>query len=359
MSNNKIIVMVGTSPVGRGGIASVVQGYEAAGLLAKWQVRYLTTHIQKSGLSKLWTALSAIGQLLGLLLARRVALVHVHMSTGASTWRKSIFIVSSLAFQVPCLIHMHGGDYVQFFNNHCNRTKQRFIRWLLTQAKAVIVLSPGWRADIGAIAPDAKTTVIYNSVALPRFEQARPIGRAGGTCSILFLGRISEAKGAFDLIRAAALVQGDFKLTLCGPGDIERATELVTELKLNSKVEFAGWVAGAAKDQLLANANIFVLPSHYEGVPMAILEAMAWALPIVATAVGGIPDVVSDGVEGLLVKPEDVDGLAIALNTLLIDTQSGLEMGAAGRRKIEQQYSQAVLLPQLEQLWLSAGAKAP
>jgi glycosyltransferase involved in cell wall biosynthesis len=352
----KGIVMVGTSPEARGGIASVVQGYAASGLLAKWRVRYLTTHVQKSGLVKLWVALLAFFQLLWLLLTRRVALLHVHMSTGASTWRKAIFLVAGMTFGVPCLIHMHGGNYVDFFELECGPLRQRFIRWLFTHAAKVIVLSPSWRTDVLAIAPASKTVVLYNSIALPDLDRVPFESSTDDVSSILFLGRLSEPKGAFDLIRAAALVRGSFKITLCGPGELDRAKALVTELGLDSKVEFVEWVAGKAKEQLLSNAQIFVLPSHYEGVPMAILEAMAWALPVVATTVGGIPEVVSHGVDGLLVEPSAIEDLAQAINALLSTKSQCEEMGLAGRMKIEQRYCQAVLLPQLEQLWVDTGA---
>lgn len=359
MKAGRVVVMIGTSPDARGGIASVVQGYLAAGLLAKWQVRYLTTHVQTSGFVKLWTALAAFHQLLWLLLTRRAELLHVHMSTGASTWRKSIFLLTGMAFGVPCLIHMHGGNYVHFFHNECGPLRKGFIRWLLSRATTVLVLSRSWSADIRAIAPAIKTVVLYNSIALPVLASARVHSSKSAALAILFLGRISEAKGAFDLIRAAALLRGDFKLTLCGPGDIQGAKKLVAALGLDSKIDLTGWVDRPRKEQLLSEAQIFVLPSHYEGVPMAILEAMAWALPVVSTAIGGIPEVIFDGIEGLLVTPGDTQALAGAVNRLLDDGGKCREMGEAGRHKIEQEYSQAVLLPQLEQIWKRLGAAEP
>ncbi len=351
--------MLGTSPDARGGIASVVQAYRASGLLDKWHVRYLTTHVQKSGLAKFGIALSAFRQLLWLLLSDRVSLLHVHMSSRASTWRKSVYLLVGMAFGVPCLIHIHGGNYVEFFQRECGQLQRRFIRWLFNRATNVIVLSPSWSADIQNIAATARTVVLYNSVALPVLSTALIQRDSAASFSIIFLGRITAPKGAFDLIRAAALVRGNFKLTLCGNGELASAMALVKELGLGAKVDFAGWVAGVEKEELLARAQLFVLPSHYEGVPIAILEAMSWALPVVSTSVGGIPEVVTNGVEGLLVAPADIHGLAEALNRLLSDSTRCREMGSAGRSRIEHEYSQAVLHPQLEQLWKNAGASVP
>lgn len=359
MKNGKDIVMVGTSPDARGGIATVVQGYVAAGLFTKWHVRYLTTHVQKSGLLKSWVAISAFFQLFWLLLTQRVTLLHIHMSTGASTWRKAIFLVAGITFGVPCLIHMHGGNFVDFFQRQCGPLRQRFVRWLFNHATTVIVLSPSWCTDIRGIAPASKTVVLYNSIALPILDHPAVQATTSATVAILFLGRISDHKGAFDLIRAAALVHGNFKITLCGPGEIERAKALVAELHLDSKIDLAGWVAGPEKEKLLSDAQVFVLPSHYEGVPMAMLEAMAWALPVVATRVGGIPEVVSHGIEGLLVKPGDIHNLATELEQLIEDRVLAQHLGTAGRHRIVQYFSQQVLLPQLENIWIQAGAVQP
>jgi glycosyltransferase involved in cell wall biosynthesis len=355
----KFVVMLGTSPDAQGGIATVVQNYQSSGLLAKWKVRYIVTHTQESVYAKLKVALSAFLRLFGMLLANQVALVHVHMSSRYSTWRKSAFLLLAMLFRVPTLIHVHGGNYVDFFNHQCGFLQRALIRFLLRRSSRVIALSPSWCADIRSIEPMARTTVLYNSVPLPDLGKQAIDHQGQFAPIILFLGLISAPKGAFDLLKAASCLHEDFRLVIGGEGDLGAARAAVASLSLGDKVSFPGWIRGKEKDVLLAQAQIFVLPSYFEGVPMAILEAMSWAKPVVATNVGGIPDVICDGREGLLVPPGDISVLTAALNRLLADPALRQRMGNAGRKRIEHEYSQEVLHPQLEELWVESGALPP
>jgi glycosyltransferase involved in cell wall biosynthesis len=128
------------------------------------------------------------------------------------------------------------------------------------------------------------------------------------------------------------LAQGEasaLRAVLCGPGELpERGRELLAE---RPGVEWRGWQGEAEKEELLREKAIFVLPSTSEGLPMAVLEAMAWGRAIVATAVGGVPDVLADGVEGLLVPPGDSTALATALTELAADEELRARLGAAAR----------------------------
>jgi glycosyltransferase involved in cell wall biosynthesis len=355
----KFIVMMGTSPMAQGGIATVVANYEQCGLLRRWDVKYLTTHTSGSKRTKLISAVLALLQLLGLLFARRVSVVHLHMSSRASTWRKWIYTLAARAFGVPYMIHLHSPDYVDFFDKECGLVQRHFIRKLFTRAKYVIALSKSWANDILRIAPDSNVVVLFNSVDLPVLDclpaesqasrnQARPV--------ILFLGRIGERKGAFDLLKAASLVNIDFELIMAGDGEISEAKALAKSLRICDQISFPGWLRGQEKNSALSRARVFALPSHNEGVPMAILEAMSWGIPVVTTPVGGIPEVVLNNVHGLLVSPGNVSELAAALSELLSKPETARQMGDAGRCRVKDTFAHDILIPRLEQLWKEAGA---
>jgi len=352
----KEIVMVGTSPEARGGIATVVRNYQDSGLISKWGVRYVVTHVQESKFAKLRCASSAWLKLVVMLLFNRVSLLHVHMSSRNSTWRKFTYILAAAAFRVPYLIHMHGGNYADFYEKECGSFGKLLIRTLLRKAKYVLVLSSSWATDMQRIAPDTKIMVLHNSVPIPELAVG-PSKTGDSAPSVVFLGLICEGKGVFDLVRAASLVTRNFSLDLGGDGDVAQVKTLVKELGLEAKVHFHGWVRGQDKDELLAKARIFVLPSYYEGVPMAILEAMSWSVPVITTPVGGIPEVVSQGMEGVLVPPGDIQGLARALEQLLADPAKCVQMGAIGRMRLERDFSQRVLHARLEKIWLESGAQ--
>jgi glycosyltransferase involved in cell wall biosynthesis len=104
-------------------------------------------------------------------------------------------------------------------------------------------------------------------------------------------------------------------------------------------VSCPGWLDPERKAAALASSTIFILPSYAEGMPMALLEAMSWEMPVIATPVGGIPQVVENGVNGLLVAPGDIDGLAAAIRSLLEDTALCERLGAAARATVETGFS--------------------
>jgi glycosyltransferase involved in cell wall biosynthesis len=152
-------------------------------------------------------------------------------------------------------------------------------------------------------------------------------------------GRIGERKGQFDLIRAVAElpleVRRRCRVLLAGDGEVDAAAKLARELGVNDNVEVRGWLEAADRDRALASADAFVLVSRNEGLPMALLEGMAWGLPALSTPVGGIAEVVQPEVNGLLVSPGDVPAIAEALRRLIEDELMRLRMGAAARASIE------------------------
>ncbi len=122
------------------------------------------------------------------------------------------------------------------------------------------------------------------------------------------------------------------------------------------RVELPGWVDGEAKARLLARAGIFVLPSRFEGLPMALLEAQAAGLPVVATRVGGIPQVVRED-NGRLAEPDNVASLVVALAPLLDNPAEAARMGARGREQVLAGYGIARVRAVLDAAWARLAAK--
>ncbi|MEL7227669.1 MAG: glycosyltransferase family 4 protein, partial [Cyanobacteria bacterium J06576_12] len=117
--------------------------------------------------------------------------------------------------------------------------------------------------------------------------------------------------------------------------DEEGARALSAELGVAERVKFLGWINPAERNQLLQRANAFVLPSYNEGLPMAMLEAMAWALPTISTPVGGIPEFLDDGETGYLVEPGDVEKLAYSMERLIGDEGLRLRLGEQARVRVK------------------------
>lgn len=358
-AQEKFIVMLGIHPASKekGGISTVIDIYRAAGLFARWPIRYIGTMASGSHAHKLRVGAAALGEYVRVLFSGRVALVHAHTASRASFWRKSIFILLARAVRVPVVLHLHGAEFEQFYRNESSKLGQWFIRFVLRGADRVVVLSSQWKALIEGIAPGANVTTIVNPVPMREGNDVS-IPRERGT--LLFLGRFGARKGIFDLLQAMQKVAvrcPEVKLRCGGDGDIEGVRTRASELGLADRVEILGWVSGAAKDAELARAAIYVLPSYAEGLPMGVLEAMAAGTPIVATPVGGVPDAITDGVEGYLVEPGDVDALADRIVRLLEDASLRVQFAERARAKAFQTFGTAAVLAKVEQLYAGLGAQ--
>src|SRR5690606_11523739 len=124
----------------------------------------------------------------------------------------------------------------------------------------------------------------------------------------------------------------DARLVCAGDGNVEIFAHLARQLKIDTKVNFPGWLSAQECQEQLRDASIFVLPSHAEGLPMALLEAMSWKLPVIASPVGGIPQLIRYGENGLLVEAGNVQGLADACATLLSRPALCERLGAKARQ---------------------------
>lgn len=358
-SSREVIVMLGVHPDSkiRGGIASVVDVYRDSGLFSRWPILYIGTFSSGSVLTKSAVAGLALYRYLRLLCAGRVALVHAQTASRASFWRKSIFIVLALAARKSVIVHLHGGRFGYFYERECGAIRRWVIRNVLNRVDRVVVLSSQWKKVIESIAPAARVVRIANPVLVPE--------NVGGASArdpntLLFLSRLNERKGIFDLLRALSMVLGrfpDVRLRCAGDGDRAAVQAAARELGIEQHVELIGWVDGAAKERELSRATIYVLPSYIEGLPMGVLEAMAAAVPVVASRVGGIPDAIEDGVDGFLVEPGDVDALSDRLIQLLESVELRSEFGSAARNKARELFSTETVLSQLDELYRSLGVR--
>jgi glycosyltransferase involved in cell wall biosynthesis len=340
------VIMVGTDLRGMGGIRAVVQGYIEGGVFERIDCSYVATHRFGSRLSKASAALCGwVGA------ARRLReldapLVHVHVSIGASFWRKSVICLLARLARRPYLLHVHG-DFDGFYEE-CPRAARRLIRDVMARAALVLVVCDAWRVTLERICPQARLEVLPNAVALPPPDDlARP---ADAPPTLFFLGDVIPTKGVFDLARAFARIARRFprlKLVYAGAGELEEVRRLASRLELADRIECVGWLDVPRKRAALAGATIFVLPSHLEGMPMSLLEAMAWGLPAIATSVGGVPEVIDHDVNGLLVPPADIDALADAIARLM--SEPGLR-GRLGRAARETIATRLALGPTVERL---------
>lgn len=315
------VMMLGTSPRTWGGIAAVVQTYRAGGLFGRVDIGYVATHIDGSRGAKAAQFGRAVTQATRMLGTRRVALVHAHVSSSASFWRKSLLLAMARARGVPTIFHLHSGGFPDWVTRQApNPAASAWIRHTLEASDAVLVLNGAVADWMRGFAPRARITVLPNPVAIPAgppVYEARP--PAPGPGRVLFLGWIYDFKGCYDLLQAWVRFRErcpGWRLVVGGKGEVERFLREAEALGIRDDIDFLGWVSGEAKDRALREADLFVLPSYREGMPVSVLEAMAYGVPVLVTPVGGVPEMMQPDVHGLWVAPGDVPALADRLAEL-------------------------------------------
>ncbi|MCC7547509.1 MAG: glycosyltransferase family 4 protein [Burkholderiales bacterium] len=336
------MVMAGPLPPGIGGMVTVIEDLSASRLASDIDLVLFDTKKTTPEGRALWQAIVARLKLCArwwAALGVPGTIAHIHTCSGLSYFLDGSLLLLARARGVPVLLHIHGGLFEDFLRA-LSPAARCIAQFIARRASQVVVLSTGWRDRLAPLLPGARLSIIENGIRLP----LQTADRADADVpTILFLGTVSTAKGVEDLIEAIGRLRHPFRLVLVGgedpPGIGVRLRARATQFRLAGCVEFTGPVYGAAKHDWLRTADIFVLPSHAEALPMALLEAMAHGLAVVASRVGAIPSVVVDERSGLLVDARDVDQIAGALERLLADRELRARFGREAQRVAHARYS--------------------
>jgi glycosyltransferase involved in cell wall biosynthesis len=353
------VVMVGTAFQTMGGISAVVNAYRAAGLFEKWPIEYVASHTDGSKLYKLSIFFRALARFTHLLVSGKLGILHVHSASDASFWRKAVFMSIALLKGRPIVFHLHGGGFSEFYQQ-LGSLRKSVVRALLERSSCVICLSAGWATTLRGISPRARIIVIPNPV--PTLRNLGVGAPSSVFKKVIFLGKIHQEKGVFDLLRAFGEVARDIpdaELVIAGNGDVSAVLAQAASLGIARRVTCPGWVEGAAKERLLNQGGILALPSYVEGLPMVLLEAMAARMPVVASRVGAIPEVVQHERDALLIEPGDVSGLATALRRLLTDQTLCRRLTTSSSAIIQKDYVASKIVAELERLYQSLSTGAP
>jgi polysaccharide biosynthesis protein VpsI len=328
------VFLVGPSLEQRGGVASVLRGLSSFLTSQGIEGHVISTtaqgHIFFGGLA----FIRAFINLLGVCLIRRPDIVHIHMASRGSCFRKSILGLTCWLFRIPFIIHLHGAEFHAFHDEELGPKRRLLVEFIFVRAARVIALSDTWKTWLKAAMGLDNVVVVFNGV-----QDLPATTGTDGTPTVLFLGRLGARKGTDELIKAMRAVTQkvpNVVLELGGDGDLEIYRQQAADL---ANVRFLGWVDDAGRKAALARATVYCLPSWNEGLPMSVLEAMSAGLPVVSTPVGGIPEAVVEGVTGLLVQPGNEQSLAAALIKLLLDPDLARTMGRNGQSRHREHFS--------------------
>jgi glycosyltransferase involved in cell wall biosynthesis len=275
---------------------------------------------------------------------RHVAIVHINTSLNPKAyWRDLAYLFMSKALGARVLYQVHGGALPRKFFAR-SPVLTAWLRWTLGLPDVVVVLAQVELRAYREFVPRQEV------VALPNGIDCRPYSVVPTVQStperplqLVYIGRISREKGLYETMQGLRLAHElgvDARLIVAGSGPEEpRLRRYAQALGIAPRVCFVGPIFGNDKVKLLFGADVMVLPSYSEGLPYALLESMAAGVPVIATPVGAIPDVVSDGIHGYLVPPRDGKAIAEALAMLSGDRENIAWMSRACRRRVRAAFS--------------------
>lgn len=324
---------------GRGGIERQAEYLLAALAHATipTEVTYLRTRYAEAGPFRHLTPLLALLRFIGHRFIDRPDIVHIHIARRGSTWRKVLFGSTAKLLGVKVLIHLHGSSYDVFFDR-LPPLAQAMVRRFFQSADAVVVLGAHWqRFALGRLGVDPRRLNVIDNGA----PEAPPSMKVGDQPPVIsFVGAVGQRKGVDILLAACAeLAHLPFELVLGGGGpELAAEKKRAASLGLGGKARFLGWIDEAGVADLLGRSAFFVLPSRAENQPVAIIEAMARGLPVIASDVGAIPEVVEDGRSGIVVPAGEPGALRDAMARMIEDPDLRRAMGERARSIFLQRY---------------------
>ena len=331
------VLMIGPSPYAMGGMASVEKNMLGAMRRRGEKVVFIPTTAEGGKAKKLAVAMFSYIKYRERL--RECNLVHVHMASRGSYRRKKVFIATAFSHNKPVLLHLHGSEFATWYDEECSEEEKLEISRIFNRCAKVVVLSEEWKDFLltRRICDLERIEILHNAVNIPSKNTT-----AYDRNTVLFMGRLDERKSPDVLLRSAVQVLAlhpDARFIFGGDGNALAYEQLACDLGISNSCSFIGWATSVKKDEAFRSSSIFCLPSKNEGMPMSVLEAMSYGLASVATPVGGIPQVITDGVDGLLFPVDDVDVLTEKLDSLMSDKATKERIGRRGRTRIEEAFS--------------------
>ena len=333
-----LAIWISTSLRTQGGVATSVMNMLGGPLRENWQLVHIASHTDGSAVQKLARFVLAVLQFLEINGRRYVTLVHIHTASFGSFARKSCFAwLAKRLLGIPTIMHVHGAEFDLFYDN-LSPMSRAWVARTLSRVDAVIALSDRWRETLLNRVPEANVHVIPNAVPVPTATRRPSPGRPPVA---LFVGRIGHRKGTFGLIRAWARATRPHgsRLVIVGDGSVREAQQLVEAIGVSDSVDVLGWQPRTRISDLMTASDVFVLPSLAEGQPMAILEAMAHGMAVIATSVGAIEETLAGGAAGMIVPPDDVEALIEALSVVLGNEEVRSHLAVTARHRVIANYS--------------------
>lgn len=292
-------------------------------------------------------AVLALFQILRFPFQEKPDVVHVHTSQWYSFFQSSAYVLyASVVWKVPVVLHIHGSSFDSFVASD-SKLLRAFQSLVFDHCSTVVVLSDYWFDVVGVYVDQAKLFVLPNAVDPgdyePQYDATPP--------HVVFVSNHIERKGIEEFVTALDDVLDSgarLQVTIAGSGPLAHLSESLADRR--DEVTYEGYVSEERKREILNEGSVFVLPTHAENLPIALLEAMAGGNALVSTRVGAIPSLIDDE-NGALVDPGDETALARTLSALLADPDRIESMARTSRERAEREYSWSTAVDSLEGLY--------
>lgn len=332
------VLMIGVDETSLGGMLTVVDNYKENKMFCtKTNLKYIATVTNKPFFKKVLFFLKALNKIKKSLKDDNIDIVHIHMAEKGSVYREGVVLWYAKKYKKKTIVHMHGATIEEWYNSQ-NEFNKILIKKILNQTDILIALGYNWVTFLSELVSPEKVKVIYNAVQVPKANMYNKHAK-----EILFLGLLIQRKGIDDLLKAISNINNklpdDIIVRLYGADRENNIEEKIKKLNLGNRVKYSGWLTNNMKAECFANTMINVLPSYNEGLPMTILETMAYGIPNISTNIAAIPEVITNNKDGILIQPGDITTLEKAILDLVINEKKRIAYSENSYRKICEKFS--------------------
>lgn len=325
-----------------GGMGRVKDNIVKAQRLPWWpfEVRQLVTRDARGTYSSLMLTLRAICAVWKAKLSGQNFLVHVNFGDNGSAVRKGLIVLGARACGVPTILHLHAVQLERQYPALPSLIKLA-LRAVFRVSSCCVVLGPRaerWLHHELKV-PKDRIEILWNGVETAAPAAERPSNP--GPIEILFLGNLMPRKGVSELLSALGALRTEvpWRITFAGGGDLAGYTEEARRYRVLQHCCFTGWVGEQQAKDLISSADLLVLPSYEEGLPLSILEALSAGTAVICTPVGEIPEVLENDVSAVLAPAGDVAALTESLKSLIEDSSRRSRIAAGGRELYQAKFT--------------------
>lgn len=334
------ILTIGPSPYrSKGGMATVIKGMEEDHKLnSEFDLDVYESYIDGNLVIRLFFSIHSFIRFC--FIYKKYDVFHIHVACYGSTFRKGMYVRFLKKRAKKVILHVHGAEYLVFYNKLSNKRK-KIVKDIWHKCDVIIALSEEWKIEFEKIFQHPRIVVINNGIDVQKFKEGRNSIESYNK-NFLFLGRLGKRKGAWDVLEAVKKIKNiypDIKVYMAGDGEIEKVKEKVGAEDLTHQIFVVGWIDYGQKIELMKKTATLLLPSYNEGLPMSILESMAAGKVILTTDVGGIPAVIKNNENGIVIKPGDIDALANAMISIIENDDFVIRCSDNNLKKIEDYFS--------------------